>query len=72
MCSLWWLLTMMLPNASTVPGWQPLQLVSVIVGRWGGSIGGMPWQLPQLTCPVDVHRGDTPPWQYELEQVWVS
>jgi hypothetical protein len=33
MCLLSWFVTMMLPNASTVPGWHPLQLVNVIVGE---------------------------------------
>ena len=72
MCSLSWLVTMMLPNASTVPGWQLAQLVSVIVGTWFASVGGMPWQLPQLTSPEEVHRGDAVPWQYEVEQVCAS
>jgi hypothetical protein len=36
------LMTMMLPNASTVPGWHVAQLVNVIAGVCGASVGGMP------------------------------
>jgi hypothetical protein len=52
---------MMLPNASTVPGWQVAQVVSAISGAWLAVAGGMPWQLPQLTWPVDVQRGRAGP-----------
>jgi hypothetical protein len=52
---------MMLPNASTVPGWQVAQLLTGIPGVWLGLAGGMPWQLPQLTSPVDVQRGRAGP-----------
>jgi hypothetical protein len=42
MCSLVPLLTTMLPNASTVPGWQVTQVESVIAGVWLASFGGTP------------------------------
>jgi len=61
MCSLFVPVTMMLPNASTVPGWQVAQLVSGMSGVWLASPGGMPWQLPQLTSPLPVHRGRAGP-----------
>ena len=51
------LVTMMLPNASTVLGWQLAQLVSVMAGVWFASTGGIPWQVPQLAAPVVVHTG---------------
>jgi hypothetical protein len=42
MCLLAWLVTMMFPDASTVPGWQLAQLASGIAGEWLSSAGGMP------------------------------
>ena len=72
MCSLVPLVTMMFPNASTVPGWHDAQLVRVMVGEWLASAGGMPWQLPQLTWPVEVHTGCDVPWQYDVAQVWAA
>ena len=71
MCSLVPLVTMMFPKASTVPGWQLAQLVSGIAGVCAASLGGMPWQLPHDTCPVDVHTGRPSPWQDALAHVWV-
>ena len=38
-------------------------------GVWGELAGGTPWQLPQVTCPDDVHTGSDVPWQYELAHV---
>ena len=69
MCSLAPPVMMMLPNASTVPGWQLAQLVSVIVGSWLGVFGGIPWQVPHETWPVDVHTGRPGPWHVAVAQV---
>src|SRR3954470_22745839 len=68
-CSLDGPVTRMLPNASTVPGWQVAQLVNGRSGVWAASLGGMPWQLPQLTCPDEVQRGRAGPWQDAVAQV---
>jgi hypothetical protein len=51
----------MFPDASTVPGWQLAQLASVIAGEWLASAGGIPWQLPHDTCPLEVHTGRESP-----------
>src|SRR5689334_14909612 len=61
----------MLPYASTVAGWQVVHVCSVIAGVWLASAGGMPWQLPQNTVPVEVQRGEVPPWHH-VPQVWAS
>ena len=61
----------MVPAASTVCGWQVVQVASVIAGLWLAVAGGMPWQLPHAALPVVVHTGRAAPWHHALAQVAV-